>query len=193
MNNACPECGKTYAVSAEHVGRKVTCKQCHKKLVVGPSGLEFAGAAQPAADEGGGFGFGGGGAGYTPGHSPPPPPPSGGYGGKADDGYGGEAPARRQRSGLAEFLTFRRFIVPTLIQVIFWIEVVLILGGAAVFFGMSLLSKDVTAILVAAGACVIGIPVAILVARIYCELLILGFRLLDSMNEIRDLLENQPR
>jgi predicted Zn finger-like uncharacterized protein len=48
MNNACPNCGAVYAVTAKDIGRKIKCKKCSTALRVEDSGLvEDAPAAPP--------------------------------------------------------------------------------------------------------------------------------------------------
>jgi hypothetical protein len=85
---------------------------------------------------------------------------------------------------MKEFLSFRRMITPTIIQIIFWIGVVLCVlgglicmiagatnqygGGAHVLKGLMLL--------------LLG-PVAV---RVYCEILILFFRMNDTLTDIRN-------
>jgi predicted Zn finger-like uncharacterized protein len=39
MNNACPNCGAVYAVTAKDIGRKIKCKKCSTALRVDDSGL----------------------------------------------------------------------------------------------------------------------------------------------------------
>jgi len=76
-----------------------------------------------------------------------------------------------------EFLAFRKMITPVIIQVVFWIGVACcVLGGLGVMMqgGMQTLVG------------LIGMLVGILAVRIYCELLILLFRIHDAVLEIRD-------
>lgn len=71
-----------------------------------------------------------------------------------------------------EFLAFRKMITPVIIQIVFWIGVVACLIGGLISLGQG----DVAGIFVM----LIG-PV---VVRIYCELIIVAFRLLDTMQKI---------
>jgi len=81
-----------------------------------------------------------------------------------------------------EFLSFRTMITPVIIQVLFWLGVVLciigglvgIIAGAAASFGGGV--QVLGGILVL----ILG-PVFV---RIYCELLILAFRMYDSLKSI---------
>jgi hypothetical protein len=77
-----------------------------------------------------------------------------------------------------DYLTFRRFITPILIQVIFWVTTVAIVvlalysaaqqGGAAVV-----------------GMILIGVPLFVLTIRVYCELLIVIFKIYEALVELR--------
>ncbi|TDX43620.1 DUF4282 domain-containing protein [Orenia marismortui] len=87
-----------------------------------------------------------------------------------------------------EYLKFKKMISPIIIQAIFWIGVVVSIlvglgtmisgfsspygGGMTVFMGLMIL--------------VVG-PLSV---RIYCEMLILFFKLNDSINEINEKLDS---
>ncbi len=85
-----------------------------------------------------------------------------------------------------EYLSFRKMITPLVIQVIFWLGVsacvvlglVSIVSGASARYGGG--SEVLTGILVL----ILG-PVFV---RIWCEVLIVVFRILDTLTEIRDRL-----
>ncbi len=94
-----------------------------------------------------------------------------------------------------DFLAFRRMVTPIIIQVIFWIGVVgVILGGIVGFFSMlitGISQGEATSIL---GA-LIGVPlmtiVGLLLVRLYTELLIVIFRINDTLTDIKNLLEER--
>jgi Domain of unknown function (DUF4282) len=71
-----------------------------------------------------------------------------------------------------EFLAFRKMITPVIIQIVFWIGVVFCLISGLV----NLVQGNVGGIFIM----LIG-PV---VVRIYCELIIVVFKLLDTMRKI---------
>ena len=87
---------------------------------------------------------------------------------------------------MRDFFLFRRMITPYIIMVIFWLAIVgLIIGLVAGTIGI-LATKDQTAIL---GLCIlwpVGLPLGVLVIRIYCELLILFFRMNETLTEIKN-------
>src|SRR5580692_8446560 len=48
MNNACPNCGAVYAVTARDIGRKLKCKKCSSALIVTDAGLVLDGPVAAA-------------------------------------------------------------------------------------------------------------------------------------------------
>ena len=77
---------------------------------------------------------------------------------------------------MGDFFSFRRMITPVIIQVIFWIfTAVAVIGGLVLLFR-------------GGGATVAGllwIVVGPLIARVYCELLIVIFRINSTLTDIR--------
>jgi len=80
---------------------------------------------------------------------------------------------------MGDFLTFRKMITPLVIEIIFWIMVaaVVIIGILDLFSGRGTLSVVIGLLEIFLG------PVFI---RVYCELVILFFRIYDVLREIRD-------
>jgi len=83
-----------------------------------------------------------------------------------------------------DFLTFRKMITPIIIQVIFWIGVVLcVLGGLGAMIAGAAAEYG-------GGGQVLGglflLVLGPLCVRIYCELLILLFRMNDTLTEIKN-------
>jgi len=83
---------------------------------------------------------------------------------------------------MGEYLSFQKMITPTLIQVIFWFAVFFIVIGAlsTIFAG-----SGNGHVWVGLGTLLFG-PV---LARIYCEILIVLFRINDNVRELRHLKE----
>jgi len=73
-----------------------------------------------------------------------------------------------------EFITFRKMITPVIIQVIFWLGVIVcVIGGLGSLLG---------------GRALYGLGLIVLgpiLVRIECELLILLFRIHDAVQDIR--------
>jgi hypothetical protein len=103
-----------------------------------------------------------------------------------------EPPRRARPSGQAsafvEFLLFRRMIAPFIIQLIFWIGTVLMFFGGLIIAGISLIrigDQAAAAILgtLSGLAYMVFGPIAL---RVYCEILIVFFRMYETMREVRD-------
>lgn len=77
-----------------------------------------------------------------------------------------------------EFLSFRKMITPVLIQVIFWLTTIAVSVSLLVAGGQ----QGGTGVLVA----LVIIPIFVLMIRVYCELLILIFRIYETLVEIRN-------
>lgn len=86
-----------------------------------------------------------------------------------------------------DFFSFRTMITPVIIQIVFWIGVALciIFGLGAMFFGSLYYgsSGPVYGLLI-----LIFGPVAV---RIYCEILIIFFRINETLTEIKHTLEER--
>lgn len=73
---------------------------------------------------------------------------------------------------MEDFLKFRKMLTPVIIQVIFWISLVVVVIGGLMAFRQSFLQGILT---LALG------PLAV---RVYCELLIVIFSINDTLNDI---------
>jgi len=87
---------------------------------------------------------------------------------------------------MSDFLAFRTMITPLIIQIIFWIGVALciIFGLAAIFVGSRYGN----------GSPIWGVLVILfgpVVVRIYCEILIIFFRINETLTEIKHNLEER--
>ncbi|HEY7544909.1 MAG TPA: DUF4282 domain-containing protein [Blastocatellia bacterium] len=125
---------------------------------------------------------------------PPYGNPQGGYpGGYQGGGYqgGGYPPSSYQpsSSSFSDFLTFRKMITPIIIQIIFWLGVagVVITGLLSIVAGLSAYNGGFF-IFVGFLYMVLG-PI---VVRIYCELLIVAFRMNETLTDIKNALERRP-
>jgi phosphotransferase system glucose/maltose/N-acetylglucosamine-specific IIC component len=71
-----------------------------------------------------------------------------------------------------DFLTFRRMITPVVIQVLFWLGVI-----ATVIYSIVTARRQPIAIL--------GVIIGPFIVRIYCEILIVLFRINETLTDIR--------
>jgi len=82
--------------------------------------------------------------------------------------------SQNQRT-LQNFISFRFMITPVFIQIIWLIgSALIVLGGLVSIF----VSGDAVTII---GGLLIGLPVSLLLWRVYCELVILLFRIHDAI------------
>jgi len=90
---------------------------------------------------------------------------------------------------MKDFLLFRRMVTPYIIMVIFWLGVLLLIAGLLIATVQVLSEKNNDNSIL--GLCImwpIGLPLGILVIRIYCELLILFFRMNETLTDIKNAL-----
>jgi hypothetical protein len=84
---------------------------------------------------------------------------------------------------MGDFLAFRKMISPVVIQILFWIAVIgVVLTGVSIMGGTSSYSSALPV-----DPKIVGLIVIILgplVVRFYCELLIVFFRMYESMRVI---------
>jgi hypothetical protein len=88
---------------------------------------------------------------------------------------------------MEDFISFRKMITPTIVQVLFWVGV-----AGSVIFGLftivSSFSRYGGGFLFLYGLLII--IMGPILTRIYCELLILFFRMYDTLIEIKNSLAN---
>jgi predicted Zn finger-like uncharacterized protein len=168
---SCPHCQSRVRVPDDAVGRDVRCPNCQQVFRVG--GIEPAASVsrRPA---------------------PTGTAPSGDFQGAA---AGGRPPGTS--NVIIDFLLFRRMIAPIVIQVLFWIGLLIcvIMAGFQVISGILLATgksgSPWLAVLGIFGGLVI-LTVGPFVVRLYAELLILSFRIYETLTEIRDRLDRKP-
>jgi len=80
---------------------------------------------------------------------------------------------------MGDILAFRKMITPLVIEIVFWILVVLtVIGGLVTLFSGHGISSVVTGLLT--------IFLGPLALRIWCEIIIVLFRIYDVLRDIRD-------
>ena len=81
---------------------------------------------------------------------------------------------------MGDFLTFRRMITPMLIQLVYWIATVVV-----VVTGIAMLLTDGAERLLGLAVLILG-P---LVVRVYAEVLLVVFRINETLTDIKNLKE----
>ena len=80
---------------------------------------------------------------------------------------------------MGDILAFRKMITPLVIEIVFWILVVLtVIGGLITLFGGHGITSVITGLLT--------IFLGPLALRIWCEIIIILFRIYDVLRDIRD-------
>lgn len=95
-----------------------------------------------------------------------------------------------------EFLTFKRMVTPILIQIVFWLAVVgiVIAGAVTAVVGLTQIGGRTPA--AGIGGVVGGIAIILfgpLVARIYAEILIVIFRINETLTDLSETLSTENR
>jgi len=86
-----------------------------------------------------------------------------------------------------DFLTFRKMLTPIIIQIIFWIGVVLCVVGGIIGIVYGAVENESVVLLYSLLVVVLG-PLAV---RIYCEMLIVMFRINDTLTDIHNTMDNK--
>ena len=82
-------------------------------------------------------------------------------------------------SGFGEILTFRKMITPTIIQIIFWLGVVgCLISGLGMMVSLPMGLGVIPGLLI--------LVLGTIGVRIWCELIVLAFRIYDVLNEIKE-------
>lgn len=84
-----------------------------------------------------------------------------------------------KESNFKEFLSFHTMLTPVIIQILFWVGVAVCVIAGIFLIGAG---KIQGLLLILLG------PV---VVRVYCEILIIFFRIHDTLSDIKDLLEER--
>ncbi len=82
----------------------------------------------------------------------------------------------------SQFTSFDKMITPSFIKIIFWLG-----AGLSVLSGLAMLTQGGFAVIMGLGTIVLG-PI---VTRIYCELLIVIFKIYDNLVEINSKVEKK--
>lgn len=91
---------------------------------------------------------------------------------------------------MKRFLNFDWMMMPLIIKLLFWLFMVGSMIGGFVMIGLGLIGESGNFLFV-----FIGIGVILfgpIIGRLYCEMLIVIFKMQSSLVQIRDLLEERP-
>ena len=89
----------------------------------------------------------------------------------------------------SDFLSFRKMVTPIIIQILFWLGVIIAIISGIVSIVYGVVRSDVPILLYGLLFLILG-P---LVVRIYCEILILFFRINETLTEISNKIDRLIR
>ena len=95
-------------------------------------------------------------------------------------------PVAASSGSMSDFLAFRRMVTPIIIQIVFWIGV-----AVCVISGLIAMVSGATSQFGGGAQILIGLLLLVggpIVVRIYCELLILLFRMNETLTDIKNAL-----
>jgi uncharacterized membrane protein len=92
---------------------------------------------------------------------------------------------------MSDFWAFRTMITPVIIQILFWIGTILclIIGAIMVIYGASHFQGDQAHYLWKGALLFVLGPLGV---RVYCEILIVFFRINETLTEIKHAVERRP-
>ncbi|AMV26040.1 hypothetical protein VT84_16695 [Gemmata sp. SH-PL17] len=218
MKNACPKCGTAYNVSASVIGRKFTCKNCGTPVVVTDEGLDYQNAPAkapppsapaPVAASGGAFDFDAAEEDERKSSrgAKAPRPSKERFRDDEDDARDvkkkrkyeddeeDDLPVRKPRrtgggkSVLKDFLFFKEFVAPLFVKLTFFLIALILVGIGLVASLYGLVTGKIELIFGGILYLLIAVPFYLLLTRIYCEIILLGFAMYDRLGEIKTLLE----
>jgi len=104
-------------------------------------------------------------------------------------------PPSERGSYFVDLLFFRRLIAPTMIQILFWVGVAssLISGLITMLMGLIALFQQGAVGLVMILVGLLSIPIGILLVRLWCEVMILFFRMNETLMDIKETLERTQK
>ncbi len=88
---------------------------------------------------------------------------------------------------MKDFFAFRSMVTPFIIQIIFWLGLLVCLGVAIFLIAFGVKLHDYTDVYKGLAILLLG-PLGV---RIYCEILIIFFRINETLTEIKHVLEDR--
>ncbi len=88
---------------------------------------------------------------------------------------------------MSDFWAFRTMVTPVIIQVLFWVGVIVCIIAGVVMIGMGIKLPGDQLVLKGVLLAILG-PLGV---RVYCEILIVFFRINETLTEIKHTLEGR--
>jgi hypothetical protein len=88
---------------------------------------------------------------------------------------------------MSDFWSFRKMITPVIIEILFWVGVIVCIIAGLILIVAGIRTNEAQPVLSGVLLFILG-PLAV---RIYCEILIVFFRINETLTEIKHVLEGQ--
>jgi hypothetical protein len=88
---------------------------------------------------------------------------------------------------MSDFWAFRKMVTPVIIQIIFWVGVITCVIGGIILIAAGIKQPGDQSVLKGVLLVIFG-PLAV---RLYCEILIVFFRINETLTEIKHVLERR--
>lgn len=88
---------------------------------------------------------------------------------------------------MSDFWAFRKMVTPIIIQIIFWVGVITCVIGGIILIAVGIKQPGDQSVLKGVLLVIFG-PLAV---RLYCEILIVFFRINETLTEIKHVLERR--
>lgn len=88
---------------------------------------------------------------------------------------------------MSDFWAFRKMITPVIIEILFWVGVIVCIIAGFILIGVGLKTNETQSVLSGVLLIILG-PLGV---RVYCEILIVFFRINETLTEIKHALEGR--
>ncbi len=88
---------------------------------------------------------------------------------------------------MSDFWSFREMVTPVIIEILFWVGVIICIVAGLIMIGLGVKANLAQSVLSGVLLLIFG-PLAV---RVYCEILIVFFRINETLTEIKHLVEGQ--
>ncbi len=88
---------------------------------------------------------------------------------------------------MSDFWSFRKMVTPVIIEILFWVGVIICIVAGLIMIGLGVKANLAQSVLSGVLLVIFG-PLAV---RVYCEILIVFFRINETLTEIKHVLEGQ--
>ena len=88
---------------------------------------------------------------------------------------------------MSDFWAFRKMVTPVIIEILFWVGVIVCIIAGFILIGAGIKTNETQSVLSGVLLIILG-PLGV---RVYCEILIVFFRINETLTEIKHALEGR--